>query len=143
MKFLISVLLIIHGLIVAGQSAGSFKPAAGPIGLENPSWVSWWPTRLGQSWLLSGLGLERSSIIAIFGLLWLISGIALFAAGLGVLGFVVPADWWRNLAVAGGAISLLMLVIYFHPLTIIGTASSLAVLVALLWAKWPPTSLIP
>jgi hypothetical protein len=35
-----------------------------------------------------------------------------------------------------------MLAIYFHPLMIIGTASSLAVVMALLWAKWPPASLI-
>jgi len=67
----------------------------------------------------------------------------LVAAGLGVLGFIVPADWWRDLAIGGAAISLFMLAVYFHPITIIGTASSLTVLVALLWLRWPPTSLIP
>ena len=142
MKILISALLIIHGLIVASQSSGSFKPVIGPMGVENPSWISWWPTRLGQSWLLSGLGLERSSIVAIGGLLWLISGFALVAAGFGVFGFIVPAVWWRNLAIFGAAISLFMLLVHFHPLMIVGTASSLAVLVALLWAHWPPASLI-
>jgi hypothetical protein len=142
MKILISALLIIHGLIIAGQSAGSFKPITGPIGLENPSWVSWWPTKLGQSWLLSGLGLERSSIVAIGGLLWLISGLALVAAGLGVFGFIVPVVWWRSLALVGASISLFMLLLHFHPLSIIGTASSLAVLVGILWLQWPPTSLI-
>jgi hypothetical protein len=142
MKILISVLLIVHGLIVAGQSAGSFKSITGPIGIENPSWISWWPTRLGQSWLLSGLGFERSSMMTIGGLLWLISGIALVAAGLGILGFIVPAVWWRSLAIFGAAISLFMLLVHFHPLSIIGTASSLAVLVVILLLQWPPTSLI-
>jgi hypothetical protein len=143
MKLLIGILLILHGLIVAGQSAGSFGSTI-PNELQNPSFVSWWPINMGRSWLFSSLGLEKTLIVyRIGGLLWLAGGIALVAAGLGVLGFVVPVDWWRELAIAGAAISLLMLAVYFHPITIIGTTSSLAVLVALLWAKWPPTSLIP
>jgi hypothetical protein len=142
MKLLISVLLIIHGLIVAGQSAGSFGSAI-PNELQNPSFVSWWPINMGRSWLFSWLGLERTlAVYRIGGLLWLAGGIALVAAGLGVLGFIVPPEWWRDLAIGGAAISLFMLAVYFHPITIIGTASSLAVLVALIWAKWPPTSLV-
>ena len=142
MKLFIGVLLIIHGLIVAGQSAGSFG-ATLPSELQNPSFVNWWPINMGRSWLLSWLGLDKTlAMYRLGGLLWLVGGIALVAAGLGVLGFIIPTDWWRDLAISGAAISLLMLVIYFHPLMIIGTVSSFAVLVALLWAKWPPTSLV-
>jgi hypothetical protein len=142
MKLLISVLLIIHGLIVAGQAAGSFGSTI-PNELQNPSFVSWWPINMGRSWLLSWLGLEKTLVVyRIGGLLWLVGGIALAAAGLGVLGFIIPADWWRSLAIGGAAISLFMLAVYFHPIMIIGTASSFAVLVALLWLRWPPTSLV-
>ena len=142
MKLLISVLLILHGLIVAGQSAGSFGSTI-PNELQNPSFVSWWPINMGRSWLFSWLGLDKTLVAyRIGGLLWLAGGIALVAAGLGVLGWIVPTDWWRSLAIGGGAVSLIMLAIYFHPITIIGTASSIAVLVALLWAKWPPASLV-
>jgi len=142
MKLLISALLIIHGLIVAGQAAGSFGSAV-PSEVQNPSFVSWWPINMGRSWLLSWLGLERAlAVYRVGGLLWLAGGITLVAAGLGVLGFIVPADWWRGLAIIGAVISLFMLAVYFHPITIIGTVSSLAVLIALLWAKWPPTSLV-
>jgi hypothetical protein len=98
---------------------------------------------MGRSWLFSWLGLEKTLVAyRIGGLLWLVGGIALVAAGLGLLGFIVPTAWWRDLAVAGGAISLFILAVYLHPLTIIGTASSAAVLVALLWAKSPLASLI-
>jgi len=143
MKLLISILLILHGLIVAAQSSGSFGSTI-PGELQNPSFVSWWPINMGRSWLFSGLGLERTlAVYRIGGLLWLAGGIALVAAGLGVLGFIIPTDWWRSLAIAGGAISLFMLVIYLHPIMIIGTASSLAVLLALVWFQWPTTSLIP
>jgi hypothetical protein len=142
MKLLISVLLILHGLIVAGQSAGSFGSTI-PNELQNPSFVSWWPINMGRSWLFSWLGLDKTLVAyRLGGLLWLAGGIALVAAGLGVLGWIVPTDWWRSLAIGGGAVSLIMLAIYFHPITIIGTASSIAVLVALLWAKWPPASLV-
>ena len=142
MKLLIAVLLIIHGLIVAGQAAGSFGSTI-PKELQNPAFVSWWPISMGRSWLFSWLGLEKTlAVYRIGGLLWLAGGIALVAAGLGVWGFVIPPDWWRGLAISGAALSLFMLAVYFHPITIIGTASSLAVLIALLWAKWPPTGLI-
>ena len=142
MKILISVLLIIHGLIVAGQSAGNFGSTI-PNELQNPAFVSWWPINMGRSWLFSWLGLDKTlAVYRIGGLLWFAGGIALVAAGLGVLGFVIPTEWWRDLAVGGAAISLFMLILFFHPVTIIGTASSLAVLIALLWAKWPPTSLV-
>lgn len=138
MKLLISILLMLHGLIVAGQSAGSFGSTI-PNELQNPSFVSWWPINMGRSWLFGWLGLERTlAVYRIAGLLWLAGGIALVAAGLGSFGFVIPTAWWRDLAVAGGAISLFMLAVYFHPLTIVGTASSLAVLVALLWFQWSP-----
>jgi len=143
MKLLISVLLIVHGLIVAGQSAGSFGFTI-PNEVQNPSFVSWWPVNMGRSWLFSWLGLDRTLLAyRIGGLLWLAGGIALVAAGLAASGFVIPGEGWRGLAIAGGAISLLMLGVYFHPIMIIGTASSLTVLIALLWMKWPPTSLIP
>ncbi len=142
MKLLISVLLILHGLIVAGQSAGSFGSTI-PNELQNPSFVSWWPINMGRSWLLSLLGLDRTLVVyRIGGLLWLAGGIALVAAGLGTLGFIVPADWWRTLAISGAAISLFMLAVYFHPLMILGTASSLAVLVALVWLRWSTLSLV-
>lgn len=142
MKLVLSVLLIVHGLIVAGQAAGSFGSTI-PGEVQNPSFVNWWPVNMGRSWLLSWLGLDKTlAIYRLGGLLWLTGGIMLVAAGLSVLGFVVPPDLWRGLAIGGAAISLFMLALYFHPLTIIGTASSLAVLIALLWAKWPPTSLV-
>jgi hypothetical protein len=142
MKILISILLILHGLIVAGQSAGCFGSTI-PNEIQNPSFVSWWPINMGRSWLFAWLGVEKSlTVYRIGGLLWLAGGIALVAAGLGALGFVVPTAWWRDLAIAGGAISLVMLAIYLHPLMIIGTVSSVAVVVAIIWAKSPLTSLL-
>jgi hypothetical protein len=142
MKFGIGILLILHGLIVAAQSSGNFGPTT-PGGLQNPSWVSWWPMNLGRSWLLGWLGLERAPVSWMVGILWLAGGIALTAAGLGAMGIIIPSDWWRSLAVSGAAISLAMLIVYLHPLTILGTVLSVVILVALLWVRWPSQLLIP
>lgn len=132
MKMLIAVLLVIHGLIVAAQSPSSFNPGAG---IPNPTWLNAWPAALGQSWLLSSLGIERSLIARSGGIVWLAAGILLVAAGLGALGVFVPTALWRSFALAGAAISLGMLVVYLHPFFIIGMATDLAILAALWSAK--------
>ena len=143
MKILITVLLVLHGLIVAAQSAGSFG-ATIPAEVPNPAFVSWYPVNMGRSWLISALGLERSLIAyRVGGLLWLIGGLALVAAGLSLSGILSPVDWWRSLAMVGSVISLLMLLLYFHPLMIIGTASSVAVLIATVWVQWPAVNVVP
>ena len=134
MKILIAVLLIIHGFIVAAQSSGSFHPTEG---VKNPSWLTWWPVNLGQSWVFSPLGIEQTLIARAGGLLWLVAGIALAAAGLGVLGILVPPGWWRTLALAGAIISLIMLALYLHPFYGIGIGASIFLLIILLWGQSP------
>jgi hypothetical protein len=74
-------------------------------------------------------------------LLNLVGGIALVAAGLGFLGMPVPSSWWAPLAIAGAMLSLSMLFIYLHPLYAIGIAANLAILIVLLWTRWPAMNL--
>jgi hypothetical protein len=133
-RLLIGGMLIVHGLIVAAQSTGAF---GGGKAIANPSWLKWWPTSLGQSWLLAGLGLEQTVAAWFAGLLWLIAGVALVAAGLGIFGVLGPQGWWRTLAIGGAGMSLLMLLFYLHPFYGIGIGASAAILLALLWADWP------
>jgi hypothetical protein len=134
MKTVVGILLILHGLITAAQSGGSFNPTGG---VPNPKWLSWWPIPLGQSWILARQGLESSFLGTLAGLLWLISGAALIAAALGLFGVIVPTPWWRALAGVGAVISLLLFIIYAHPLYAIGIGANIAILLVLLWAKWP------
>jgi hypothetical protein len=134
MKILIAVLMIVHGLIVAGQSASSFNPGGG---VQNPAWLNGWPANLGQSWLLTALGIERTLVARAGGFLWLVAGLALVAAGLGILGLVIPFTWWRGLALSGAVISLAMLAIYLHPFYGVGIGASVVLMAALLWERWP------
>lgn len=133
MKILIAVLLVVHGLIVAAQSSSSLSPGKA---LANPSWLSWFPARLGQSWLLLKLGTEQSFLARAGGILWLAGGLALVAAGLGIFGFIIPFTWWRGLALAGAVISLVMLAVYAHPFYILGVGASVLLLAALLSKQW-------
>jgi hypothetical protein len=97
---------------------------------------------LGQSWLLHTLQLERTPWTWLAGAAWLLGGTLLVAAGLAVLGISVPRELWRLLALAGAAVSLAMLLAYWHPLMTLGLLLSTGILVALAWANWPPQHLI-
>lgn len=133
MSVLIAVLMILHGLISAAFSLGNFSTMA-PV--PNPDWLSTWP-RMGQSWLLTWAGLERSPLNILGGLLYLLGGAAFITAGMGLLSFAVPQSWWPTLALAGAVLTLAALLLYFHPYYVVGIAISLAVLVSILWLHWP------
>lgn len=140
MKTLIAALLILHGLIVAAQSSGSFKPGAG---IANPSWLNGWPTNLGQSWLLSRAGELSSPVATLGGVLYLLGGFLLIGAGLGLLGWFFPQAWWPTLALMGGGTSLVMLIVYLHPFYSVGLSASAAVLISVLWVHWPSFMHLP
>jgi hypothetical protein len=140
-RYVIGVLLIVHGLIVGAQSFGDFGGRPG-VGGDNPSWLSWWPTNLGQSWLLTSLRIENGLAFWLVGLLWLVAMICLVAAGFGVIGVLVPHVWWPMLAVAGAAISLFLLLLFFHPFFALGTLVDVGILIALLWVHWPSEVLV-
>ena len=107
MRILIGVLLIIHGLITASISRGGGSP------LENPSWLGWWPTPLGSSWLLSPLGLEPSVVSRILGILFGVAGLCFLASGVGIF---IGQEWWRTLTIVSAALSVVYLAVYLHPL---------------------------
>ena len=134
MKIVTGVLLILHGLISAAQAVGSFSSSEG---IPNPNWLNWWPTHLGKSWLLSQLGIGQSLFTIIVGVLGLVSGVCIIASGLGLIGFVIPPHWWRPLAGAGAASSLIYFAIYAHPFFAVGIGANIAILVVLLWIGWP------
>jgi hypothetical protein len=138
-RFLLGAFFIVHGLITVANSMSGF--GRGP-GVQNPAWLAWWPTALGRSWLFARLEVEQTAASGVGGLLWLVGGVALLLAGLGVFGVLVPAEWWRALAVGGAAISLLALALYFHPYYALGVGINVAILAALLWANWPAAGVI-
>lgn len=139
MKIALALILVIHGLIVAAQSPAVFRANAG---LPNPTWLAWWPTSLGESWLAASLKLGKPPFAWLLGLGWLAGGLLLIAAGLALAGILVAPEHWRFLATLGAALSLAMLLLYLHPFYLVGLALSIAILVELRWVHWIPTHLL-
>jgi hypothetical protein len=124
--------LVVHGLITTMIGAGAVTNPNSPA-MTLPSWFSWWPGAFGRSWLFDALGLG-TGVSVVGGLVWLVAGVALVAAGLGWLGVPGVRDLWQTLAFVGAALGLLALAVYFHPLYLVAVVIDLAVVV-LLWGR--------
>ena len=85
----VATLFFIHGLITMGNGFGAVldggRKAWADPGLANAAWLSWWPLNLGRSWFIDAAQLGPTGY-AVGGLVWLISGLAFAAAGLGLFG---------------------------------------------------------
>ena len=132
MHIVFGVVLILHGLITLAISAGSFAPKAN---IPNPDWLRWWPSQLGQSWILPGIGWPG-------GLIWLLAGLLLLGAGLGFFGFLIPVAWWIPLAIAGATLGLIALILYFHPYYLLAVLLNIGILWVALDAALRPASSI-
>ncbi len=126
-RLLIGGFLIAHGLV-----HGLYLT---PPKEDDPSWAF----HLDRSWLLSRLRVRPSAWRPIGITLCVVTIAALVLSGLGVF-FGVEA--WRLFAVAGAAVGIVLFVLYWHRWLWIGLLLNAAILVALLWASWPPASTI-
>lgn len=85
-----------------------------------------------DSWLFEQRKAVGTALTLAAGAAFVIAGAALWA----------HAEWWRPLAVAGAALSLLFFVVFFQPVILFGMALDVAVIVALVWLKWPTKSMV-
>lgn len=134
MRILIGILLLIYGLITISISRGG-----GSSPVENPSWLSWCPTPLGSSWLLSLLGLEPSIVSRLLAILYGVAGLCFLASGVGIF---IGQEWWRMSAIVGAALYVVYLVVYLHPWYRFALALNVGIFVALWLARWPPASMV-
>jgi len=102
----------------------------------------WMPAR---SWVL-GRFLGEPTLRVVSSVFWVVSAISFGAACLAFLGILIPYECWRSLALVTAVISLVGFILFigngpaFNTVGAVGM--TVAVLVALSWAKWPPESLI-
>lgn len=124
--------LVVHGLITTMIGVVAVTKPDAPA-LTLPAWFSWWPGPFGRSWLLDALNLGSGAAV-LGGLVWLVAGAALVAAGLGWLGVPGVRDQWQTLAFVGATVGLLALALYFHPIYVIAVAINVAIVV-FLWDR--------
>ena len=106
---------------------------------DSPDWLKNWSS---HSWLLTGLlGESASRLLCV--VLYAAALIGFFSALFSFLGWGIPHDLWRTLAIVSSLISLLTLALFWDALIFlfphkIGALSvNVAVLVCLLVLKWP------
>ena len=135
MKLLLAVFLILHGLVHAVL-------AAAPIPNDPDSNPGAYFTATIRSWLLPRLGLNDTAVQWIGIILVVLTTLGFVLAGLGVFGAPGLRTVWRTVAVVSACVSLLLLILYWHPFLVAGVLLDIGILVALLWANWPPVELI-
>lgn len=131
MKILFALFLIAHGLVHAGLSAA-------PIPNDPESKPGAFFTAASRSWLLPQLGLGGSAIQWIGIVLVILSTVGFVLAGLGVLGVPGLNTIWRAVTVISSCLSLLLLILFWHPWLIVGVLIDIGLLISLLWAKLLP-----
>jgi hypothetical protein len=124
-RLLLGGFLIAHGLVHGLYFA--------PPEENNPKWAF----QLDRSWILEHLRVDPSVWRRIGLSLSVVVIAALVLAGLGVW---VGVGAWRVLAVAGAAVGLVLFALFWHRWLWIGTLLNAAIIVALVWASWPPAS---
>ena len=135
MKLILAVFLILHGLVHTIL-------AAAPIPNDPDSNPGAFFTAATRSWLLPRLGLNDTAIQSIGIILVVLTTLGFILAGLGILGVPGFSDAWRTVAVLSAIVSLVLLVVFWHPWLLVGVLIDIGILVLLLWAKWPPVDLI-
>ena len=128
LRLVTGAFLILHGLIHLGAAVAA-RPGASREGL--------WAFFTTDSWLLGGQGpqVRRPVGIALF----VLASVGFVLAGLAEL---LGLGAWRVVAVASALDSLLLLILYWHRLLEVVVLLNVAILVALLWARWPPAELV-
>jgi hypothetical protein len=100
-----------------------------------------------RSWLLTTT-LGETASKGISAVLWSTCTILFFLASLAVLGWGIPYEWWRPLAVVGAALSTVTLGLFWNgfpalfPNKIGALAVNLVVLGGVLAADWPTDEML-
>jgi hypothetical protein len=133
LKTVIALILIAHGLVHAGLAA-----APDPKDPDNKAGAFF--TSAKRSWLLLKLGLSPITIQWIGIGLVSLATLGFVLAGLGIFGVPGLDTIWRVIAIVSAAISLLLLILFWHRWLVVGILIDLVILAELLWINWLPAS---
>lgn len=121
MRTIIGIFFLLHGLVHPGLASA---PA------EDSSRAFIFLTSPGHAWLFQRLGMGEAAIRSIGNTLWLLATAGFMLAGLSMLQVLLPFAWWRALAGVSAAVSLALLLLYWHSWYVVGTLLNLAILAA-------------
>jgi len=124
--------LVIHGLGHGGALGALIWMALRP---SDPT-GGW---QAARSWLLPALPAATATPIA--GAFWIVAMLGFVVAALSFWGIGLPGEAWRSLAIGSAIVSLVGITLFFGTWppfnTLAALAVNIAVLVSLLWLRWP------
>lgn len=136
-KLIVSGVLLLHGL-----SHGGALGALAWIRLRPGSSTGAW--HAARSWLVPTLPGDTATTLA--SALWIESLLGFVIAAMSFWGFLVPASVWQPLAVAAALVSASGIVLFFGTWPTFNTLAALgvnvAVLVAVVWLRWPSEAML-
>ena len=128
--------LLVHGL-GHGGALGALAWIRLRPGTPTGGWLA------ARSWLVPSLPGDTAATIA--SAFWFVSLAGFVIAAMSFWGIVVPASVWRPLAVAAALVSATGIVMFFGTWPMFYTLAALgvnvAVLVAVVWRRWPPQAM--
>ena len=129
LKMILAALMVFHGL---AHAVLAMVPNPND---SQPTFANFFPGF--GSWLFPGLSESAARTTA--SMLAALATIGSVAAGLALLGVVVPFDWWRVLAIGSAAVSLLLVVLFWDIYMIAGLLIDAAILATLVFTSWSPS----
>jgi len=124
--------LVIHGLGHGGALGALIWMALRP---SDPT-GGW---QAARSWLLPALPAATATPMA--GGFWIVAMLGFVVAALSFWGIGLPGEAWRSVAIGSAIVSLVGITLFFGTWppfnTLAALAVNIAVLVSLLWLRWP------
>ena len=136
-KLIAGGVLLMHGL-GHGGALGALASIRFTPGTNTGDWLA------ARSWLIPPLAGGTATTIA--SAFWIVSLVGFVIAAMSFWGVVIPGSVWRPLAVASALVSIAGITLFFGTWPMFNTLAALgvnvAVLVAVLWLRWPPEAML-
>ncbi|MGS2809810.1 hypothetical protein [Nocardia sp. MW-W600-9] len=126
--WLVAAILFAHGWVHVVLLLPTPNRGTSEAGADNPF-------DMDRSWLI-GRGVDSGLVRALGAVLAVITFVALAAAALAVLGWLVPSAWWIGLTVAGVLGSTTVLALFFAPTLVLGFVINACLLALAFQTVW-------
>jgi len=125
------------GLFLIAHAVAHAGLAAAPIPDDPDPKPGAFFTEVSRSWLFQKLGLDGAVVKKIGIILVILTVLGFIIAGLGGLGISGLNKIWSTAAGLSAGVSLILLILFWHPWLIAGVLIDLGLFLVLFLNKWP------
>ncbi len=125
------------GLFLIAHAVAHAGLAAAPIPDNPDPKTGAFFTKVSRSWLFQKLELDGAVVKKIGIILVILTVLGLIIAGLGGLGILGLNKIWSTAAVLSAGLSLILLILFWHPWLIVGVLIDPGLFLVSFGSKWP------